>query len=77
MLKRVTICLDEELHASLREAARSEHRSLSGQIAFFCSQSVARRPPPTSYAPPRPTYDQPNTADGQAAPAITREGSIL
>jgi hypothetical protein len=38
----ISISIPEELVETVKKVAEAEHRSLSGQIAFFCAQGVGR-----------------------------------
>ncbi len=36
----ISVSLSEELVIKIREAAQREHRSISGQIAYYCDQGM-------------------------------------
>jgi hypothetical protein len=41
-LRQVSLKMDKALFEQVRAEARASHRSVSGQIAFFCAQSVGK-----------------------------------
>jgi hypothetical protein len=52
----VSISIPEELAEKIKKAASLEHRSFSGQVAFFCDQGVRHLgiPRVTPHTKPRP-----------------------
>jgi hypothetical protein len=62
--KSVTFELDSELADNVSDIAKSEHRSMSGQVAFFCEQGVSKlNTPCNSPAEPAGSYKYPQGAE--------------
>lgn len=49
----ISISIPEDLAEQIREEAERQHRSFSGQVAFFCALGVR------DLTPPEPTADEP------------------
>ena len=43
-IRAMSIKLPMELYLKVKRAAEANHRSMSGQIAFFCDNAVAPKP---------------------------------
>lgn len=57
IIMTVSISINEDLVEAVKVEAKRNHRSLSGQIAFFCAQGVGHPVTPDTKPPttPQPT----------------------